>query len=293
MPGTRAKDIPLQSPLHLDAHPPPAIDLFQRHHDMTRHLPQIYHCEVAHRRLRPRQRGFTYRVFMLDVDPAALTSIARRCRFFSHNRFNVFSIDDADHIDLGHPGGILPNLAAWLEEHGKSLAAKDTVRLLTFPRCFGYGFNPVSFYYITPADGTPAYAVAEVVNTFREMKLYLVEPDPEGVPASRQPKHFYVSPFSDPGDDFDFHLGIPDEDWRVRIDNHDAEGLVLTSSIRGKSAPLTSARLFWCAVKYPLLSVKIIGLIHWHALRLWLKRVPFFRKSERREVQTHVLRPHE
>lgn len=259
---------------------------------MTPHRPQIYHCEVVHRRLRPRQRGFSYRVFMLDVDLAALAGTTRRCRWLSHNRWNVFSIHDADHIDLGHPGGIRPNLAAWLAEKGKTLAATDAVRLLTFPRCFGYGFNPVSFFYITPADGTPPYAVAEVVNTFREMKLFLVEPGPEGTPAARIPKHFYVSPFSDPGDDFDFRLGIPGDDWRVRIDDHDSEGLVLTSAIRGKSTPLTSARLFWCAFKYPLLSLKIIGGIHWHALKLWLKRVPFFRKSERLEAQTDVLRPH-
>lgn len=257
---------------------------------MSRNRPQIYHCIVVHRRLRPRQRGFTYRVFMLDVDPDRLDELSRGRWPLSHNRFNVFSIHDTDHVDLGRPGGIRPNLAAWLAEHGKFLAPEDDLRLVTFPRCFGYGFNPVSFYYITPADGSDRYAVAEVVNTFREMKLYLVETGPGGTHASRLPKQFYVSPFSDPGDDFHFHLGVPADEWHVRIDDLDKDGLVLTSAIRGKAVPLTSYALLTCSVKYPLLSVKIIGLIHWHALRLWLKRVPFFRKSERSEAQTNVLR---
>lgn len=257
---------------------------------MTSEIPKIYHCEVMHRRLRPRQRAFSYRVFMLDVELGAVGEVARSCRFLSHNRFNLFSIDDEDHVDLGVAGGIRANLEAWLAERGKILEQGDQVRLLTFPRCLGYGFNPVSFYYITPTHGGSTYAVAEVVNTFREMKLYLVESSADGPPAARMAKHFYVSPFSDPGDDFDFHLGIPAADWRVRIDDLDGDELVLTSSIRGTAAPLSSSRLFWCALKYPLLSIQIIGLIHWHALMLWLKRIPFFRKGERSEVQTHVLR---
>ncbi len=230
---------------------------------------------------------------MFDIDAGDPAAAARQCRWLSHNRFNLFSIDDADHIDIGLPGGIRPNLAAWLAGKGKSLGDDDRVRLLTFPRCLGYGFNPVSFYYIFPASGARPYAVAEVTNTFREMKLFLVDANGDGPPAARMPKHFYVSPFSDPGDDFDFHLGLPDGGWSVRIDDHDAAGLVLTSAIHGRAAALTSARVFWLAVKYPLLSVKIIGLIHWHALRLWLKRLPFIRKNQRREVQTEVLRPHQ
>jgi DUF1365 family protein len=228
-------------------------------------------------------------MFCVDLD-----ELPKLRRFgFSHNRWNLYSIDDRDHIDLGKSGGIRANLTAWLAEQGQIYPANAKIRLLTFPRVLGYGFNPVSFYYIESESGEPLAAVAEVVNTFREMKLYLMESsDAEGVWHRRVVKNFYVSPFSDPAMEFDFKLGQPEEAWQVNIDDYDAEGRVLLSAVSGRRRELTSARLIWYSLKYPLLSLKIIGLIHWHAMLLWIRRVPFFRKAERLEAQLDVMRPH-
>ncbi len=253
---------------------------------------RIYECEVMHRRLKPQQRAFTYRVFMLDVDVDMLPELAQKTFCFEHNGFNLYSIDDCDHIDLGLGGGIRPNLIEWLTRQNVEVPEGTTIRLVTFPRVMGYGFNPVSFYYLNRADGTPLFAVAEVVNTFREMKLYVVDSSANEGWHRRMAKNFYVSPFSNPGDSFDFRLGIPAEEWRVNIDDHDADGLVLVSAIRGVGRELTAMRLFGYAFKYPLLSLKIIGLIHWHALLMWLRRLPYHRKNDRREAQLEVLRPH-
>jgi DUF1365 family protein len=66
----------------------------------------------------------------------------------------------------------------------------------------------------------------------------------------------------------------------------------LLSSVRGEQRGLSAARLVWFAIKYPMLSLKIIGLIHWHALLLWIRRVPFLRKSERLEAQQDLMRTH-
>jgi DUF1365 family protein len=157
----------------------------------------------------------------------------------------------------------------------------------------GYGFNPVSFFYVYSQAGEPLAAVAEVVNTFREMKLYALETmGGDGLWQRRVAKNFYVSPFSDPGMEFDFKLGIPGDKWRVNIDDYAGDERILLSAVRGEQRQLSSARLVWYAFKYPLLSLRIIGLIHWHAFLLWWRRVPFFRKSERLEVQQEVMRPH-
>ena len=253
----------------------------------------VYECAVSHCRLKPKRNAFNYNVFMLCLVLDEIPAITRRIPWLGHNCFNLFSINDADHVDLGLPGGIRANLKKWLSGEGIECPADARIRLLTFPRVLGYGFNPVSFYHIESADGTPLAAVAEVVNTFREMKLYaLDQPGEDGIWHRRVAKNFYVSPFSDPGHEFDFRLGNPGKTWRVNIDVHDADGRVLLSAIRGERYRLSAGRLLWYSLKYPLLSLKIIGLIHWHALLLWMKKVPFFRKSERREVQLDIMRPH-
>ncbi len=252
----------------------------------------LYECEVMHCRLKPKRHAFNYNVFMFCVNLDDLPALGRRLCGFSHNRFNLFSIDDRDHVNVGYIG-IRANLTSWLATQGMACPADTQIHLVTFPRVLGYGFNPVSFYYIDTKSGEPLACVAEVVNTFREMKLYLLETaDTDGIWHRRVAKNFYVSPFSDPGIEFDFKLGLPGEKWRVNIDDYNAGERVLLSAVRGEQRKLTSARLMGYAFKYPLLSLKIIGLIHWHALLLWIKRVPYFRKSERREVQLDVMRPH-
>ena len=253
----------------------------------------LYECSVSHSRLKPKRHDFNYQVFMFAVDLDELSSLGDRILGFSHNRFNLFSIDDRDHVMLGHPGGIRGNLMAWMSEQGIKCPGNARIQLITFPRVLGYGFNPVSFYYVASDSGKLIATVAEVVNTYREMKLYLVDQvNAEGRCHRRVAKNFYVSPFSDPGDEFDFTIGVPDTEWRVNIDNYSGGERTLLSAIRGKQHLLSSKRLIGYAFKYPLLSLKIIGLIHWHALLLWIKRVPFFRKSERSEVQVDVMRPH-
>lgn len=260
---------------------------------MSGSVASVYECEVWHQRLVPLRKAFRYRVFMLVFELDKLPKIARGICCLSQNAFNLFSVNDRDHIDLGEPGGIRPNLERWLREQGRELPSGARVQLVTFPRVLGYGFNPVSFYYLSSSSGEPLGAVAEVVNTFREMKLYFLDQQGDDQRWQRRvEKDFYVSPFSDPGDVFDFRLGEPAAHLRVNIDNWTDGEKSLVSSIQGERRPLTTQLLLWLAVKYPLLSLQIIFGIHWQAFRLWVAKVPFFRKASRIEAQRDVLRPH-
>ena len=248
----------------------------------------LYECEVMHRRLKPEQKRFDYRVFMLSVDLDELPKIT----FLGLNRFNLFTLNDRDHVDLGKPGGIRPNLLAWLDQQNISYPPSVRIRLITLPRVLGYAFKPVSFYYLSTPEGQPLFAIAEVRNTFHEMKLYLVDGEKNQGWQRHVKKEFYVSPFSDVEDSFHFKLGLPAEKWTVHIDNHDSQGPTLISSIHGKARALTARRLLAYSFKYPLLSLKIILMIHWQALKLWIQKVPYFKKSAKKNSQRHLLRPH-
>ena len=260
---------------------------------MNTKVARLYECGVWHQRQIPLRKAFRYRVFMMAFELGEMPSLAQRIPWLSWNRWNLFSVNDKDHIDLGEAGGIRPNLQKWLREQEHHVPADAHIELVTFPRVLGYGFNPVSFYYLSSRDGEPLGVVAEVVNTFREMKLYfLSEMNGEEVYSRRVAKNFYVSPFSDPGDDFDFRLGCPAESWQVNIDNWTGGEKSLTSAISGQERSLTASRLLWYALKYPFLSLQIIFGIHWQAFLLWTAKVSFFRKSDRAEAQCDVLRPY-
>jgi uncharacterized protein len=190
--------------------------------------------------------------------------------------------------------------------HGVDLTGGRIV-LVTLPRVFGYLFNPVSFYFCYDRTGAPAAAIAEVTNTFREIKPYFLAPPaqpiapasqaaPNGAPTAfhlRAPKYFYVSPFSDVDVAFDFTLRTPAAKLSVQIDDYIGVDRTLTSTVSGTRHELTASRLVWFTCKYPLITLRIITAIHWQAFRLWCKRVPWFSKAARPNDQRELYRPHQ
>jgi DUF1365 family protein len=236
----------------------------------------LYECRVNHTRVSPKRHAFNYRVFMLAIDLDDFPKLP----LLSRNHFNLFSIDDRDHIRTDPEKSTRENLIAWLTEKGTNIPADSRITLLTFPRVLGYAFNPVSFYYISSKSSEPITAIAEVTNTYREMKLFpLGLPDSEGKFDRLIAKNFYVSPFSDPNDSFHFRIAQPGENWHVSINNLTDGKTTLLSSITGERRDLTTPRLALYAVKYPLISLFIIFRIHLHALLLFLKKIPHFPKS--------------
>jgi hypothetical protein len=195
-----------------------------------------------------------------------------------------------------HPLPTKSSLLAWIASQGLPLPADTRVLLLTHCRVFGYIFNPVSFYFCLDAQDRPLCAVAEVGNTFGEQKPFLLGPehfDGEGRFRRIVPKHFYVSPFSALDLAFDFKLRVPGEQLDIHIDDRAGDRPVLLTALTGRRVPLTDANLARLTLKYPLVTLRVITLIHWHALKLWWKNVPWHRKAANPHLQQGVFNPHE
>ena len=253
-----------------------------------------------HHRLSPRVHRFEYGIFLACLDLGELHELDRSLRVFGWNRPRLVSFRDSDHFamrEAGKAASAREALERWLASHGVALPPGARVRLLTFPRVLGYVFNPVSFYFVETPDGQPVVAVAEVGNTFGEQKAYIVPveeaPSHDGGARFRlvAPKHFYVSPFSALDLRFEFKLRDPGEHLAIGVNDLDAEGrTVLVSTLTGTRVPFSDASLLRLLARYPLVTLRTITLIHWQALRLWLKRLPWHRKSDNPSLQRGVAR---
>lgn len=252
----------------------------------------LYECRVMHHRLAPKTHKFVYRVFMFYLNLDELDELSRRLFFFSQNRFNLFSFHDEDHLRLV-PGSVQENVREYLRRQ-KIDFSKGRVMLLTHLRTFGYIFNPVSFYFCFDENEHPVCAIAEVGNTFREMKPYLVDERDSlsGAFKKRALKYFYVSPFMDLDIAFDFDLRVPGEKLDLRIDDMADNQRILLSSLTGRPKPLTNWNLIKFMIKYPLITLWVIFLIHWNALLLYWKGLSFHPKTANPELQRDLLNPH-
>jgi DUF1365 family protein len=241
-------------------------------------LPRLYFGKVTHRRLRPAENRFAYSVFFLSVPLTRVESLENR--WFSVNRRNVFSLRFADYgaRDGSHP---LPWIHEVLESRGLGCADGE-IWLQTFPRVLGYVFNPVSFFFCHDRAGALRAVLCEVNNTFGERHHYLLaHPDarpiePEDTLTSR--KVFHVSPFASVEGAYRFRFRIDGARTLARIDYFDATGDLLHTSISGEAAGYSAGALLRAFLRYPWMTLGVIARIHYQALRLWLKRVPFIHK---------------
>jgi uncharacterized protein len=243
---------------------------------------------VRHTRLRPAHNSFSYRTYFLMLPMRSLR--AQASAVLKRNRFGLISFHDRDHGD-----GRADSLA-WLDELLQREGVSDATGeawLHCYPRVLGHTFKPVSFWYCHRTDDSLAAIVVEVNNTFGERHCYLLRgPELAFGRELRADKVFHVSPFCDVSGSYRFrflrtHLHpqadaarIDAQRTLVRIDHDDDAGPLLQTSVSGQLAPLTPQSTRAAFFGMPLMTVFVVARIHWQALKLWIKKVPFFRKPE-------------
>jgi DUF1365 family protein len=247
--------------------------------------PLIGTGQVRHARLRPAAHRFTYPTYFLMLPMRQLRAAPSPA--LPRNRRGLISFYDRDHGDGGD------DALRWLEQLLASEGVHDAVGeiwLHCYPRVLGFTFKPVSLWYCHRPDDSLAAVVVEVNNTFGERHCYLLcGPDLAFGRELRAAKAFHVSPFCHVSGSYRFRFMRNDlaagasrpgalARTVARVDHHDDSGLLIQTSVSGVLNPLTPARLRAAFFGMPLMTLGVMLRIHWQALRLWTKRVPYFHK---------------
>ena len=238
----------------------------------------IYSGFVTHRRFKPKRHFFTYKTFSLLIDLKELENLGKKINFFSYNKFNILSFYDVDHGP--RDGNSLTNWVKDILANAKIDIGSGTVKLLCYPRFFGFVFNPLSIFYCYDENLNLKAVLYEVKNTFNEQHTYVFSVSPSSnLILHKCNKKFYVSPFIEMITFYNFRLLKPAKILNVFIKQGDEEGTLLTACQIGQRVEMSSKNLLFQFLKHPLMSFKVILAIHFEALRLWIKGVKLVKRK--------------
>jgi len=238
----------------------------------------IYSGFVTHRRFKPKRHFFTYKTFSLLIDLCEIKNLEKKIKFFSYNKFNILSFYDLDH---GPRDGT--SLINWVKntlKEAKINIGRGKIKLLCYPRFFGYVFNPLSIFYCYDDNSDLKAILYEVKNTFNEQHTYVFPTSTSSnLILHKCHKKFYVSPFMEMKTFYNFRLLKPGKILSVFIKQSDHEGTLLTACQAGKRIEISTKNLFNEFITHPLMSFKIITAIHFEAFRLWVKGVKYVERK--------------
>jgi DUF1365 family protein len=238
----------------------------------------IYNGSVIHKRFKPKEHFFKYKVFSLLIDLSELNELNDKLKFFSVNKFNLISFYEKDHGD--RDGSSLINWVKLNLNINNISTENIKIKLLCYPRILGYVFNPLSIFFIYDKNKNLISILYEVKNTFGEQHTYVFKVVGDNkLIQNNCSKKFHVSPFIEMNCNYFFRILKPSEKISVIIDQYQLNEKILYASQDGKRANFTSNELIKSYLKHPLMTFKIILAIHFEAFKLWAKGIRFIKKK--------------
>ena len=238
----------------------------------------IYTGKVIHKRFKPKKHFFRYNVFSLFLDLDEIKEISNKINLFSYNKFNLISFYNKDHGDRDGS-----SLQDWVKKNLKLSGIKTEnikIKLLCYPRILGYVFNPLSIFFIYDNKNNLISILYEVKNTFGEQHTYVFNvKKKDNLIENFCNKKFHVSPFIEMDCKYSFKILEPKNKLSVVINQSDQTGKLLYASQDGIRSQLSGKNLIFSYISHPLMTFKIIGAIHFEALKLWIKGVKLVKKK--------------
>jgi uncharacterized protein len=248
----------------------------------------IYEGQVRHRRFAPKKHTFNYRLYMMYLDLDELPDVFDKYWFWSARRFNLAWFKRSDHT--GDNDRTLADTVREMLYAHTGIRSDGPIRLLTHCRYFGFGFNPVSFYYCYDRSDTRVEnIIAEVNNTpWGERYCYVLSEaanvsnaQAESTHRQYRPlKNFHVSPFMPMNIEYDWRFNQPAERLTVHMQNFLDSEKLFDATLDLDYREINSANMARVLIRYPVVTLKVVAGIYFEALRLLIKRVPFYSHPE-------------